>query len=77
MEKVNRQSAPTEPNDDDYTLAEQCGDCGRETEHKVEVSIVSTSDEQQTNPENRKFARVPCRTTTCLSCGTVTERLRR
>ncbi|WP_224447175.1 hypothetical protein [Haloprofundus salilacus] len=77
MEKVDRDSATTEPDGDDYTLTEYCADCERETEHKVEVSIVSTSDEQQTNPDNRKFARVPCRTTTCLSCGTVTERLRR
>jgi hypothetical protein len=77
MEKVNRSNTDNGGIGGGFTLVEQCDECACETEQKVEVSIVSTSDEQQTNPENRKFARVPCRTTTCLSCGTVTERLRR
>ncbi|MFC6726141.1 hypothetical protein ACFQE1_17585 [Halobium palmae] len=47
---------------------ERCDDCGERTPHDVDVELEATHNDR-VRSENEKFARTPCRVTTCRRCG--------
>jgi hypothetical protein len=46
-------------------VREPCGECERETDHRVRVEIRTESQ----TAENAEFSREPYRVTTCRECG--------
>lgn len=47
---------------------EYCPACGRETDHEVRLTMVSTATDG-INDSHRKFAQAPGRVVTCTACG--------
>lgn len=50
-------------------ITESCRNCGTETVHEVEVTLVTESSKT----ENAQFSREPYRLATCVECGTETK----
>ncbi|WP_129113363.1 DUF7835 family putative zinc beta-ribbon protein [Halegenticoccus tardaugens] len=59
-----------EKTDIGMTAREHCDVCGERTEQIVQIALVSTVNSRDVSPANAKFARVPCRVTTCTACRT-------
>ena len=45
---------------------ENCPECGEDTPHSVEITLVEESDK---GSEHAKFSRQPCRVSECDVCG--------
>lgn len=50
-------------------ITESCQNCGTETLHEVEVTLVTESSKT----ENAQFSREPYRLSTCVECGAETK----
>ncbi|MFC4356381.1 hypothetical protein ACFO0N_00290 [Halobium salinum] len=48
--------------------AERCANCDEQTPHDVSIELEATHNDR-VRDENEKFARTPCRVTTCRRCG--------
>lgn len=65
------------PADADETYQrEHCDVCGDDTPHEVSMEIRETHTDAP-REENRKFAKSPCRVTTCKACGNRSRTLQR
>lgn len=61
---------------DEKYQQEHCDTCGDDTPHDVTMEIQSTHTDSP-RKENQKFAKSPCRVTTCTVCDTETRTLQR